>query len=222
MNKYNENNLGALSMQQLQKLNHQMKVKVAGNRARNNERIINLADLKAMDKNSTESIRNQFFKGSVQEINSVLWPFMFQSEVKFVEAGNEVVSKIQITAEAAFVVTQMQRVVYEYEDLGGGNFNLTYIDPENYTLSAKDLKYSLNDLSSERSLTDKAISIDSMGHCQKPLSLEDSPFYLNPNQTMEFRFSSEGNKSYFVSMLFKGYRIRIEDASLLNIPTVTL
>lgn len=219
MNKYSASNLGALTIPQLKQLNHKLKVQVVGNQARNNERLINLADLESMSKNSQSEIRNAFFRNSIQEINTVLWPFFFQSEVKFVEAGNEVNSKIQISAEAAFVVTEMQRVIYEYDTNSG---TLTYIDPENFSQQAKDLKFAMNDLSSERSLTDKSISIESLGHCQKPTELYKSPFYLNPNQSMEFRFSAEGTKSYFTSILFKGYRVRIEDASNMNIPTVTL
>jgi hypothetical protein len=219
MKKISIDQLGSLSIPQLKQVNHKLKVQVVANQARNNQRLINLADLQSMEKNSVSEIKNSLFRNSIQEINTVLWPFFFQSEVKFVEAGNEVNSKIQISAEAAYVVTEMQRVIYEYDTVTG---TLTYIDPENFTQQAKDLKFAMNDLSSERSLTDKSISLESLGHCQKPTELYKSPFYLNPNQSMEFRFSAEGNKSYFTSVLFKGYRIRIQDASRMNIPTVTL
>ncbi len=213
--------LGSLSNEQLIRLKNQMDVKVARGLAGNNQRKLNLANLVTMRNNSASQFRSEFFNGSVQEINTIFWPFIFQSENVLVTPDNEVSSKITVTAEAAFIATHIQRVIYEYVDLGGGNFNLIYIDPDDYRLQANDLRYTMNDLSSERSYTDKGISLDSLGHGNMPTKFEN-PVYINPNQSFEFRFSAEGTKSYICSIALIGYRARIQDASLLNIPTVTL
>lgn len=218
MSKYNRDDLGTLDIATLNKVYRNTGVKAAGLQARNNQRQLNLANIITARNNSASKFKEEFFRNSIQEINTIFWPFMFQSEIKFVEAGQEQSSKITISAEAGFICTHMQRVIYEYDTNSGA---LTYIDPDDFSKQASDLRYTINDLSSERSFTDKGISLDSMGHCNQPTEF-DNPFYINPNQSFEFRFSAEGAKSYFTSILFMGYRVRIQDASLKNIPTVTL
>lgn len=215
---YNASDLGQLDDRALEREYKSINMKVARGHAANKQRQINLQNIIALRKNSTSKMKDQFFKGSVEEINTVFWPFLFQSETVKVDAGQEVVSKITVTAEAQFVCTHMTRVIYEFIP---GSGQLIYIDPDNPAQQASDLRYTLNDLSSERTFTDTAVSLDTMGNSSDPTKLRN-PFMINSNQSYEFRFSSEGNRCYFASILFSGYRVRIEDARLLNLPTVTL
>jgi hypothetical protein len=217
----NASDLGNLSADQLMKIKRDLDIKVARGQAGNAQRQINLANLVTARQNSASKFKKEFFQGSVQEINTVFFPFLFQSDTVLVEAGEEVNSKITITAEAAFVARTISATVFEYQDLGGGNFNLSYVDLTSSTSAVEDLRFQINDLSSERTLTDKPISLSALGGAGCYTILDD-PFYINPNQSIEFRFSAEGNKSYFASIMLGGYRIRIQDASRLNIPTVTL
>jgi len=213
--------LGTLGAEQLMKIKRDLDMKVAAGQARNGQRQIALANLVTARQNSASNFKKEFFQGSVQEINTVFWPFLFQSDTVLVNSGEEVNSKITITAEAAFVARTISATVFEYEDLGGGNFNLSYVDLTSSTSVVEDLRLTINDLSSERTLTDKPISLSTFGGAGCYTILDD-PFYINPNQSLEFRFSAEGTKSYFASVMLGGYRVRIQDASRLNIPTVTL
>lgn len=176
------------------------------------QRKMNMSNLMIMN-NDLQKVKDKFFKQTpLFEINNMLYPFQYQTKSGLeVLPNNSRISKISVTAEAAFIITEIQTVVFDSTD--GGNPPV-YMNPEDFTAAGeiKNLKVDITDLSSERTMMEDPISINNLGNYHNPVMLDD-PFYLDPNQSLEVRFSNQSAvKKYFATVLFKGYRLRVQDA----------
>lgn len=175
-----------------------------------------MAKLKARMELCQAKNKGPMFAGNVEDINKLMWLNYFSTDVTFIEPDQVKSGNINISLEGPFVAKYMTRTVYEYEDLGGGNFNLTYIDPRDKSATGilDGLKYQIIDSQSTRSWTEDPISIDSMGYAEEPTKFED-PFLLPAKSNLEIRFNNNSAKTYMVSVSLMGYRFRMQDAQKL-------
>ena len=153
------------------------------------------------------------FTGDLDDLNRLIWPYFYPTEMILVPAQGSVTANITVSNEAPFSVMRMSRAVFEYEDLGGGTFNLTYIKPSVDVVKGTldGLSYQLVDSQSKRSWSEEPISLDYIGDGKCP-HIFDEPFLINPNNNLEVRLYNDTDKSYFVSVTMFGYKIRVEDA----------
>lgn len=208
--------LGSLPSGNLQKYLRQLKVKNAGLVARNDENKRSLANSMTIRSKTNSSKVSPFLAGNIEDLNKIVWPFWFQTNDILVVSGAEVNSNINITQEAPFVITHMTKVVFEYIDLGGGNFSYQYVNPkisDSNDNIANNLFFSIMDSQSSRTWVDEPISINTVGDANDPF-IFDTPYMVLGNQNLEVRFNNQSDtgKSYICSIAFHGYRMRIEEA----------
>jgi hypothetical protein len=151
--------------------------------------------------------------GGMEDINKIIWPFVFSSEA--VEVGpNQVRSSfIGITQEAGFVVTRMVKTVFE--KLGVADYE--YLDPrkDDGTDLAQGLSFTLTDSQSTRTFHQNPIAVDHIGDYRFPYKMV-SPQLIMPNNNIEVKwFNDHATKTYIPRLSLIGYRIRIEDAQKL-------
>jgi len=154
----------------------------------------------------------EIFAGNVGDINKMVWPFWFPTNLVVVEPTRIMSASFTVTLEAPFSMISFTKAIY----LRGGsspNWTYTYIDPNNIAAPvASGLTLNLKDTSSGQSFLDRAMSIDHIGHAQRPTRLP-SPIMLIPNQTLEIELTNNHSANvYAVSLVFFGYRIRVQDS----------
>lgn len=200
--------LGNMNLQDLMRLRNKKVSQAAQLKTKVESKTRSIRDMIQMNKD-IQNIRDKFFESTpLSEINDVIYPYQFQTGLIEIQPDDVGISKISITSEASFVITRMQRVVFE--TTGGG---LTFIDPDDHTVAGDidGLSYEIIDLSSERRFMDRPVSLSSLGTAQFPTRLED-PHLLEANQSLEVRYSNlTQTKTYAASILFSGYRLRIDD-----------
>lgn len=210
--------LRSMGLSDLMKFHNKRTQQASAGRARMQTKRKNFSNLRVMNK-ELQDIRDKFFNQTpIFELNNMLWPWQSSTALVEVLPDNTGISKISITAEASFIVTSIQAVVF---DTTGAT--PVYVNPESLLADGltDGLKVTINDLSSERSFMERPVSIENMGNYVNPLIYTD-PFYLDPNQSLEVKFTNQSQtKTYVPQLLFKGYRLRVEDANSM-IQKVTL
>lgn len=153
--------------------------------------------------------------GNIGDINSVIWPFYFPTDLLDSALGpNETFQTgFSVTQEAAFVMMSFTTTIYlvEGED---PNESWTYLDPDQGE-TAPGLTFTLRDGSSSRQFYNQPIPISGYGNPRFPTKFP-RPMMLLPNQVMQVQFTnSHPTNSYFPLLTAFGYRIRIDDAQKL-------
>lgn len=166
---------------------------------------------KASKVNTSDVDSRALFAGNVNDINSIIWPFFFQSPMIEIGPNGNEIANITITQEAPFSLVSLQKVVF-YDD--GGEWK--YLDPQAYDANvqsgiANGLKFSITDSQSGRSWFGTPISIDHIGDGKKPYKMPSPVLMLN-NSNTEIQLHNSGSVTYKVGFLFMGYRVRVEDA----------
>jgi hypothetical protein len=152
------------------------------------------------------------FAGNVNDINSIIWPFFFPSEMTEIAPDKNEVINIKVTQEAPFTLTEIIKVVF-FDNEG----TWKYLDPKSYDDNiqnglAQGLKFTIVDAQSGRSWFDKPVSLDHIGDGKDPYELP-SPVMVLPNSTLEIQLFNQSVNTYKVGIILKGYRIRVQDAA---------
>lgn len=188
------------------------RIKAAGMKARNDERQRSLAQTMSLTRTTNVKKSSPFLPGNIEDLNKIVWPFIFQTEPVQVPANAVANANINVTQEAAFVITHMTKVVYEVTT---GPLDYNYLNPKAQSSNTdveQNLFFDITDSQSSRTWTDEPISINHMGDAKDPLCLE-TPYMVLQNQNIEVRFSNnDASRVYIASMAFHGYRIRLEEA----------
>lgn len=146
--------------------------------------------------------------GNVSDLNSVIWPFYFTTEVPEESIGpNETFQTgFSVTQEAAFIMMSYTKSVYLDDEGQWG-----YLNPSN-SPSAPGLQFTFRDGSSSRQLFNSPINIDLYGNPRFPTKWP-RPIMLLPNQVMQVQFvNTHPTQSYVPFITAFGYRMRIEEA----------
>jgi hypothetical protein len=213
------NDINQLTNSQLIKLHNEMKIKLRSEQTR----LVNKQEfleskitqnrlLSGQKKETSKVDSRALFAGNVNDINSIIWPFFFQSEMVEVGPNSNEVLNISITQEAPFSMVEMCKVVF-YDD--GGTWR--YLNPKAYDNNvqagnANGLKFSVVDSQSGRSWFEAPVSLDHIGDGKNPYKLP-SPILVLPNANLEVQMFNSSSTTYRVCMMFKGYRVRVEDAN---------
>lgn len=150
--------------------------------------------------------------GNVRDLNSVIWPFYFTTEIPEESIGpNETFQTgFSVTQEAAFIMMSFTKSVYLDDDGQWG-----YLDPNangSSGISAPGLQFTLRDGSSSRQLFNTPINLDLYGNPRFPTKWP-RPIMLLPNQVMQVQFvNTHPTQSYVPFITAFGYRMRIEEA----------
>jgi hypothetical protein len=160
--------------------------------------------------------------GDALTINNVIWPFFFNvaTDVLAAGGGQQTVS-FEVTQEAAFVFTEMIKVVYAV-DFDDPTPTVEYINPRDISGNgdANGLRVAFVDGSSSRAFMDNYVPLDIMGAPFQPF-IPDRPLMFMPLQQLQVEVVNQNpNRDFVAFMIFKGYRIRLENQQdLINLVT---
>jgi hypothetical protein len=160
--------------------------------------------------------------GDALTINNVIWPFFFNvaTDVLAAGGGQQTVS-FEVTQEAAFVFTEMIKVVYAV-DFDDPTPTIEYINPRDISGNgdANGLRVAFVDGSSSRAFMDNYVPLDIMGAPFQPF-IPDRPLMFMPLQQLQVEVVNQNpNRDFVAFMIFKGYRIRLENQQdLINLVT---
>lgn len=150
--------------------------------------------------------------GNVGNLANVIWPYFFTSipNAIFLAPGQSTVLSIKVSQEAAFVMTQLVKVVHV--DTGGGV--LEYLDPDDFDVgvsNCNDLSFVMRDASSTREFAQNPIPFDAVGDPGNP-SPFPTPMWIRENGTIEFFVgnAATSTKTYWPKLVAFGYRIRTD------------
>lgn len=152
--------------------------------------------------------------GNVGDVNKVIWPSFFPTEVVRLAPNQQVDTGFSVSKTAAFIMVAYIKAIYLEEDLGGGNFSYTYIDPDDPAGSgdAPDLSFAFRNSSSTREHMDTTVNLDHVGNPRWPTFLY-APQMVFPNQNIEVSFFNDHPTNiYRASLTFYGIRIRIDES----------
>lgn len=144
---------------------------------------------------------------NVGEYSSVVWSYFFPLMSGIIAPNTALDVLTSITQEAAFIMTHMYAVAYEYTSVLGVN---KYTRVEN--LDVLPLKLTLVDAQSNRQFMNAPEPISLFGTPEIPRKLPTPSFYL-PTSTVVTRIQNDSpTKSYQVCFVLLGARVRIDDA----------
>jgi hypothetical protein len=168
-----------------------------------------------LDFNMSNSLSPLLQPGNIGDINSVIWPFYFSTDIPATPlAVNETLQTgFSVTQEAAFIWMSYTKAVYLVEGEAPLD-SWTYLDPA-IQPSAPGLVFTLRDGSSSRQFFNSPINIDTYGNPRFPTKLP-RPIMLLPNQVMQVAFTNNHPTNVYVPVITAfGYRIRIDQADKL-------
>lgn len=153
--------------------------------------------------------------GNVNDINSIIWPFYFNTDTpdEALGANETFQTGFSVTQEAAFVFMSYTKSVYlaEGEDQ---NVSYTYLNPDSQP-STPGLTFTMRDGSSSRAFFNTPMDMDLYGNPRFPTKLP-RPIMLLPNQVMQISFTNQhASNLYLPKITAFGYRIRIDEAQKL-------
>lgn len=211
----NYNELGSLRIGDLVKLRNRKVSQAVSKRASLSQRRMNISNTVNVNNALAEKKKVAFRDGMLRSTNTMMYPYLLQTENMEVAPNQKAVSKITVNGEASMIVTHYSRTIFKLVDLGGGLIIPQFLKPDDFSIEGevRNLKVLINDLSSDRTYTPKPISLSSFGHAQEPTELEET-LYLDPNKSVEFIFDNQDDTAtYYTMMLFFGFRLSIEDAN---------
>lgn len=203
----NKVNLQSLPVEALAKVKRDMEIKAA--------RLKASVDVRSQQVNApaggAKYLKN-LASGDALTINNVIWPFFFcaSSNVLARNGGQQQIS-FEVTQEAAFVWTEMVKVVYAV-DFEAETQTVEYINPRDISGNgdANGLRFALADGSSSRSYMDNYVPLDQVGAPFQPF-VPDRPMMFMPLQQLQIDLvNNNTERDFVVFMIFKGYRIRLE------------
>jgi hypothetical protein len=164
-----------------------------------------------LEANLNSSLPSYLAPGNVGDINRVIWPFYFTTQITDPIAPNTTVrTSINVTQEAAFTWMSYMKAVYLFNP---GPDTLTYIDPDasNNASLAPGLGFTIRDAQSQREFFGGFVDLDTVGNPRFPSTLP-SPMLVIPNGVLEVTFSNSHPTNYYLPRIsFFGYRMRIEN-----------
>lgn len=211
-------NLATATEAQLQKIKRTMEIQAARLSAAVDTRA---KQIQAAPAGAAKYLQN-LASGDALTINNVIWPFFFnvKSDVLGPNGGQQNVS-FEVTQEAAFVWTEMVKVVYAV-DFDAETPTIEYINPRDISGNgdANGLRFALVDGSSSRSYMDDYVLLDNVGAPFQPF-VPDRPQLFMPLQQLQVQLiNNNPSRSFVAFLIFKGYRIRIEgQQDLINLVT---
>jgi hypothetical protein len=199
-------NLKDMSLEQLAKVKRDMMIKQAQLKA-----AVDIRESEVKAPVGASKYFRDLANGDALAINNVIWPFFFttSSDVLRAGGGQQQVS-FQVTQEAAFVWTEMVKVVYAV-DFDSPVPTIEYIDPNGAGNSdANGLRFTLSDGDSSRSFMNDYVPLDQVGSPTQAF-VPDRPMFLLPLQLMNINLiNNNPSRDFVVFMMFKGYRLRIQ------------
>jgi hypothetical protein len=210
-------NLYNLPVEELEKLKRDMEIKSARLTA-----AVNVRSQQVNAPSGSAKYLNNLASGDALTINNVIWPYFFTatSDVLRRNGGQQQIS-FQVSQEAAFVWTEMVKVVFAV-DFDEPVKTIEYINPRdiNGNGDANGLKFQLIDGSSSRAYMDNYVPLDQIGVPTQPF-MPDRPMMFMPLQQLQIDLiNNNTSRDYVCFMIFKGYRIRIEgQQDLVNLVT---
>ncbi len=206
--------LGSVPLEVLSNYNNRLEINFNRQKAALDTRKVQLAQkVTTRQKVGNGSLLTPFSSGNLNDINRIIWPFAFSSDLVLMEANSAPIdAPIGISAEADFVATHMTVAVYEVVDLGGGNSTIRYIDRESQdsAMVIQGLKLLLSDSQSTRQWMQNPVNVQRYGDGQRPYYF-DEPQLIEKNSNVKVTIFNNSTRTYILDVVLHGYRIRIED-----------
>jgi hypothetical protein len=170
-----------------------------------------------LDYNMRNALGPMLTPGNIGDINSVIWPFYFTTDVPDTPLlqNNTFLTGFSVTQEAAFVFMSFVKTVYSVANPNLPGETWTYLDPDFTNPSAPDLTFTFRDGSSSRQFFNTPMNIDNYGNPRFPTKFP-RPIMLLPNQVMQIAFTNSSPANVYVPRITAfGYRMRIDQAQKL-------
>lgn len=151
--------------------------------------------------------------GNIGDINSVIWPYYFTTDVPDTPLGADetFLTGFSVTQEAAFIMMSYTKSVY-LVDGEEPNQTYTYLNPDMQQPSAPGLVFTLRDGSSSRQFYNTPMNMDHYANPRFPTKLPRPVMFL-PNQVVQIAFTNRHESNLYIPMITAfGYRIRIDQA----------
>jgi hypothetical protein len=207
--------LTRMSLEQLAKVKRDMQIKDAQLKA-----AVEVREQLATAPVGAAKYMRSLANGDALAINNVIWPFMFTATSSVLQAGGgQQQISFQVTQEAAFVYTEMVKVVFAVDFEVP---SIEYINPYDVAGNgdANGLRFSIADGDSSRSFMNNYVPLDQIGAPRQPF-VPDRPMLMLPLQLMNINVINNNPTRNFVAFfIFKGYRIRLQGSQdLVNLVT---
>jgi hypothetical protein len=145
---------------------------------------------------------------NVGEYSNVVWSYFFPLSSGVIAPGMAADVLTNVTQEAAFIMTHMFCIAYEYTNVMGVH-KYTYVK----NMDTLPLKITLVDAQSSRQFMNSPEQIGLLGTNELPRCLPTPSFYL-PTSTIIARIQNDSVSDYFkVCTVLMGARVRIDEAS---------
>lgn len=208
--------LSLLNEQELQQVYRNMSIKVARHKAA----MAVQQELATAPAGAAKYLRN-LASGDALSLNNVIWPFAFVAEAPILAPGQTADTDFAVTQEAAFVLTEIVKVVFQV-GVEEGDFFAEYLNPRDPSGNgdANGLRFALSDGSSSRAFMNDYVPLDQIGNPYQTF-IPDRPMMFMPLQQLRINYSNENTtRSFKTFMIFKGYRLRLEgQQDLVNLVT---
>lgn len=196
-----------MSLEQLAKVKRDMMIKEAQLKA-----AVDIRESEVKAPVGASKYFRDLANGDALAINNVIWPFFFttSSDVLRAGGGQQQIS-FQVTQEAAFVWTEMVKVVYAV-NFDDPTPTIEYIEPSDVSGNgdANGLRFVLSDGDSSRAFMNDYVPLDQVGVPTQPF-IPDRPMFLLPLQLMNINLiNNNPSRDFVVFLMFKGYRLRIQ------------
>lgn len=151
--------------------------------------------------------------GNVGDINKIIWPFYFSTEIPENSLGqNETFQTgFSVTQEASFILMSLTKTVY----IETAPNEFIYADPNETSTavnSCPGLQFTLRDGSSSRQFFNFPMEIGHYGNPRFPTKLP-RPIMFLPNQNVQIAFTNTHPTNKYLPIITGfGYRMRVEDA----------
>jgi hypothetical protein len=177
------------------------------------------ANAAAQKKGATERMHNQLSRAlppalrplNVGEYSKVVWSYWFPCVSEIIAPNSAVDVLVQITQEAAFILTHMFASVFQFQadTPAPGQNTYTYLSD----LNPHPLKLSLIDAQSSRQFMNAPEMLAMFGDNERPRQIVTPNFYL-PNSTIVARIQNDSPTNYYkVSVNLLGARVRVDEAA---------
>lgn len=204
---YTKEQLDAMTNTELLKATRDLKVSVDGLKSRLDARKQNLNPLDAFK----DKIPSEFKPSNVGELTKTYWGFFYSLRNIVLTPGQSVPSVLTISEDGAFAIKSIQKVVYERTGVAGA-YIYKYLDPQIHDDANHDtgLSMSIVDAQSSKGFMSDPIPMSHVGDYRQPLELKKTYAYL-PNTSLTFNLfnSATSAKTYVVSIILNGYRVRL-------------
>jgi hypothetical protein len=214
-----------MSISEKQKVLNQLRQQVANRKAwvDNKSQTLNSRAARGMGANASAQevsgnlqtlLPNDLVPGNVGDINKVIWPFFFRTNLQSpLVPAQTFTTTFSVTQEASFIWMSFTKAIYNVTDAGLPTEKWQYIDdndPANAGL-LQGLTFTVSDAQSTRDFMNTPVDLSQVGLARFPFKFPRPVMFL-PNANVQINFTNGTGLTLVPFITAFGYRLRVENA----------